>query len=97
MSKSRLKQQNDFAIFFQPKRMLRNDTLDILSNDNGGLRRSGDFKWPLRGTKHTVWERGTRGAAFVHGKLLQQIGVKNRELLPVTDWYPTLINLAGED
>ena len=41
MPKSRFKQQNDFATFFQPKRMLRNDTLVILSNDNGGLRRSG--------------------------------------------------------
>ena len=60
--------------------MLRDDTLVILSNDNVGLRRSGDFKWPLRGTKHTVWERGTRGGAFVHGKFLQQKGVKNREL-----------------
>ena len=67
--------------------MLRDDTLVILSNDNVGLRRSGDFKWPLR----------TRGAAFVYGKLLQQKGVKNTELLPVTDWYPTLISLAGED
>ena len=48
-------------------------------------------------TKFTVWERGTRGAEFVHGKLLQQKGVKNRELLHVMDWYPTLINLAGEN
>ena len=73
------------------------DKLVVFSNDNGGLRRSGDLKRPLRGTKHTVWERGTRRAAFVHGKLLQQKGVKNRELLPVTDWYVTLISLAGED
>ena len=61
--------------------MLRNDTLVILSNDNGGLRRSGDFKRPLRGTKHTVWERGTLGAAFVHGKLLQQKGVKKKRIV----------------
>ena len=76
---------------------LWDDTLVILSNDNGGLRRSGNFKWPFRGTKHTVWERGTLGAAFVHGKLLQQKGVKKRELLHVTDWYSMIISLAGED
>ena len=30
-------------------------------------------------------------------KLLQRKGMKNRELLHLMDWYPTLINLAGED
>ena len=30
-------------------------------------------------------------------KLLQQKGMKNRELLHLMDCYPTLINLAGED
>ena len=102
VSKSRFKQQNDFAIFFSTKgnvtfHRLWDDTLVILSKDNGGLRRSGNFKWPFRGTKHTVWERGTIGAAFVHGKLLQQKGVKKRELLHVTDWYSMIISLAGED
>ena len=95
MPKSRFKQQNDFAIFFQPKRMLRNDTLVILSNDNGALRRSGDFKWPLRGTKHTVWERGTRGGCICPWKITAT--ERREKQRTVTDWYPTLISLAGED
>lgn len=33
--------------------------------------------------------------SFVHGKMLQKTGVKCKELLHVTDWYPTLLHLAG--
>ena len=34
--------------------------------------------------------------AFVHGNMLERKGVKSRELLHSTDWYPTLIKLAGK-
>ena len=34
--------------------------------------------------------------AFVHGPMLKKTGVKTKELLHSTDWYPTLINLAGK-
>ena len=41
---------------------------------NGGPTTVGANNWPLRGTKHTVWEGGTRGSAFIHGFMLNKTG-----------------------
>lgn len=75
---------------------LYNDTLIVFSSDNGGPIEMEGSNWPLRGGKITIWEGGTRAAAFIHAPyILQKSGYTNRELFHIVDWFPTLVEAGG--
>jgi len=84
---------------FKRKDMWKN-TLVIAFADNGGDVITGASNWPYRGTKGTPWEGGTRAAAFVSSPNSALIpsarrGTESHTLIHVSDWYPTLLGLAG--
>lgn len=73
-------------------------TLTILSADNGGNVNDGGNNYPLRGNKATAWEGGVRGIGFISGAGIapQLTGTVSHEILHVTDWYPTIAaGIAG--
>jgi arylsulfatase A-like enzyme len=77
------------------KKGLRKDTLFIFSSDNGGPLGSGATNGPLRAGKHTLYEGGTRVAAFATWDGKVNAGSVVSEPLHIVDWYPTLLKLAG--
>ena len=72
---------------------LLENTLIIFSSDNGGPP-PGDNK-PFRDFKGTIFEGGTRAAAFATWPDRIAADQRVRQPMHMVDWYPTLIKLAG--
>lgn len=74
-----------------------NDTVFILSADNGGIQGTGGagYNYPLRGQKATYWDGGMRAVGFISSPLLPKTGYSYHGLMHVTDWMPTIVGLGG--
>ena len=74
------------------------DTLFILTGDNGGMPLAGGNNYPLRCNKATTFEGGVRSIAFISGQGIHPslVGTVSHEIMHVTDWLPTIVNgVAG--
>lgn len=81
------------------KRGMLKDSVIIFSTDNGGapagFNLNAGSNWPLRGTKHTLWEGGVRGTGLIWSPKLTRPGRVSRQMFHITDWLPTLLTIAG--
>ena len=80
---------------------MMDNTYVIFASDNGGCNMAGGKNGPLRGTKGSLLEGGTKVDAFVYGpKLLSSSALSGSQfngLFHVTDWFPTMLAMAGID
>jgi arylsulfatase A-like enzyme len=72
---------------------LRENTLIVFSSDNGGPPPGKNT--PLRDFKGSLFEGGTRAAAFANWPGRIPAGQRIREPMHIIDWFPTLVKLAG--
>lgn len=71
---------------------LRQNTLVIFTNDNGGLTEEVNHPW--RGTKNTTFEGGIRVPFVVRWPGQFEPGTTNDAMIHVTDMFPTLVTFA---
>lgn len=79
---------------------LGENTVLIVSSDNGGSTWHGGVNGPLRSGKSAPFEGGVRVPAFAvdfshHGRYLGLGGRYYRDISHITDWLPTIMSWAG--
>ena len=75
---------------------LYNDTIIVFTSDNGGAISHGASNYPLRGTKGTLFEGGTKAPTFIHAPhILKHSRAVSNNLVHITDWMPTILSMAG--
>lgn len=74
---------------------LRDDTLVVFTNDNGGSKGNGASNAPLQGSKGTMWEGGIRVPLFVRWPARVAAGSRDERIVSLLDVGPTLVSAAG--
>ncbi|CAB1108130.1 unnamed protein product [Ectocarpus sp. CCAP 1310/34] len=91
------KRIGEFVDMLEQEGWLENSVI-VVSSDNGACPDDGGSNYPLRGTKQSVFEGGSRVPAFVWSKShlpSHAWGTTYDNLVHSTDWLPTLANIAG--
>ncbi|KAK7108307.1 arylsulfatase B-like [Littorina saxatilis] len=71
------------------------NTVILTMSDNGGpALEGGSVNWPLRGTKQTIFEGGTRSYTVFKAPGLTATNVTWSGLIHAIDWLPTLLGIA---
>ncbi|XP_076040501.1 arylsulfatase I-like [Oratosquilla oratoria] len=71
---------------------LFDETIIMFTSDDGGKEFNEGTNFPLSGGQGSIWEGGTRTAAFVHSPALGNYN--HTEIFHVTDWYKTILSAA---
>jgi len=77
---------------------LHENTIIVFTSDNGGVSSGDAFATsclPLRGGKGRQWEGGIRQPYYISAPGITAPGSTSRQLATGTDFYPTLLDLAG--
>ena len=81
------------------KEVLGDNTVIVVSSDNGGSVWFGGLNQPLRSGKHTSFEGGVRVPAFAvdlsGGRYLGEGGREFQNIIHISDWLPTFLSLAN--
>ena len=74
------------------------NTIMVVSADNGGAPCSSS-NYPLKGSKHTLFEGGVRSLAFASGGVLPDSmrGKTSEGFVHIADWYYTFCKMVGVD
>ena len=82
----------------EARSLLGEDTVLVVTPDNGGSVWFGGLNAPLRSGKLTPFEGGVRVPAFavdLSGKYLKMGGSEHNHIFHISDWLPTFLSWAG--
>ena len=74
---------------------LIDNTYTIFMSDNGGCFYGGGKNGPLRGSKGALFEGGIKVDSFIYSSKLMSGGSVYTGLMHISDWFPTILALAG--